>query len=209
MASMNDRTKAVLAAGIASGYLMGRTRKAKLAFALATYVVGRRFRLHPMGVAEEGIHKLKDSPQLSKLGGQLGGQLLQAGRTAATTVVNHRLSSLADGLQSRTAALGGDGQRADEEEPDEGGPDEEQDEDQDEDQDEEQDEEQDEDQGEDRAERRSARSAARSRKAASAGKPEKSGRSEKSGKSGKPVGRSDAARKKAGRSSGSRSAERR
>ena len=164
MAPMNDRTKAALAAGIASGYVMGRTRKAKLALALATYVVGRRFRLHPMGMAEEGMHKLKDNPQLS----QLGGQLLQAGRTAATAAANRRVSSLADALQSRTAALGGDGQRADQggEGGGDGG-------------EEEPDEEQAEDSADrgDRDERRSARSAARSRKAASAGKARKSGSS--------------------------------
>ncbi|MEO3750488.1 hypothetical protein [Streptomyces sp. B6B3] len=196
MASTNDRTKAALAAGIASGYLMGRTRKAKLAFALATFVVGRRFRLHPMGVAEEGIHKLKDSAPVSKLGGQLGGQLLQAGRTAATTVANRRLTSLADTLQSRTAALGGGRQEDGSEEPEK--PDESDEEGSDEG------EGKGSEEGGDgsREERRSARSAARSRKAASSGKSGQSAKSEGSD------GRSDTAKKKAG-SSGSRSAERR
>ncbi|RKN09368.1 hypothetical protein [Streptomyces radicis] len=102
---MEQHTKAALAAGIASGYLLGRRRKAKLAFAVATYVVGRRFRLRPRDLAGEGVRRLKDNEHVAQLTGQIRGELLHAGRSAATTAANHHLTGLAETLRSRTEAL--------------------------------------------------------------------------------------------------------
>ncbi len=99
--------KAALAAGIASGYVLGRRRKAKLAFAVATYVVGRRFRLHPRDLASEGLRRLKDNEHVSQLTEQIRGELAHAGKTAASAATNHHLSGLADTLKSRTEAIVG------------------------------------------------------------------------------------------------------
>jgi hypothetical protein len=94
---MKESTRVALAAGIASGYVMGRTKKAKVAFALASYVVGRGLRPHPRELAHEGVRRLQERPALA----QLGDKLQHAGRTAA----EHRIGALADALHERTEAI--------------------------------------------------------------------------------------------------------
>lgn len=55
---MDDQTKVALAAAIAGGYLLGRTKKGKLALSVATYLAGRRFGLEPRQLATEGMRRL-------------------------------------------------------------------------------------------------------------------------------------------------------
>ncbi|MFE1011886.1 hypothetical protein ACFW4M_11425 [Streptomyces sp. NPDC058794] len=109
---MND-SKAALAAAVAGGYLMGRTKKAKLAFAVGSYLMGRRIGLSPGQVLSQGISGLQRNPQLQELTDQLRGELLTAGRTAATAAANRTLTGLADNLRDRTDALTGAGRRDD------------------------------------------------------------------------------------------------
>ncbi|RKN40911.1 hypothetical protein [Streptomyces hoynatensis] len=115
---MIDNSKAALATGIASGYLLGRGRKAKLAFAVASFVVSRKIGMTPGRLALHGAKRLKDSPQFAALTEQLRQDLLHAGKSAATAAASQRLGSLADAVQARTRALGGrsDGERGHEEE---------------------------------------------------------------------------------------------
>ncbi|MFD5318696.1 hypothetical protein [Streptomyces sp. NPDC127098] len=96
---MKETTRAALAAGIASGYLMGRTKKAKVALAIASYVVSRGFGGGRHGSGSGSDEKQPGMPQL----GQMGGQLLQAGRNIA----GHRIDALADALQARSVLLDG------------------------------------------------------------------------------------------------------
>ncbi|MCM2579965.1 hypothetical protein [Streptomyces meridianus] len=95
---MNDTTKMAIAAAVAGGYVLGRTKKAKFAFGMATYLVGRRFGVSPQQLLAEGLHKLAESPQFSQLGDQIRGELRDAGRA--------RLDSFADALHERTQLLG-------------------------------------------------------------------------------------------------------
>lgn len=95
---MNDSTKLALAAAVAGGYVLGRTRKAKLAFGMATYLLGRRIGVSPQQLLAEGVRRLADSPQFSQLGDQIRGELKDAGLA--------RLDSLADALHERTQLLG-------------------------------------------------------------------------------------------------------
>lgn len=104
---MIDNPKAALATGIASGYLLGRSKKAKLAFAVASFVVSRKIGMTPARLALHGAKRLKDSPQVAALTEQLREDLLQAGKSAATAAASQRLGSLADAVQARTRALGG------------------------------------------------------------------------------------------------------
>ncbi|MFC7896051.1 hypothetical protein [Streptomyces sp. NPDC057381] len=132
---MND-SKAALAAAVAGGYLMGRTKKAKLALAVGSYLMGRRIGLSPGQILSQGMSGLQRNPQLQELTDQLRGELLTAGRTAATAAANRTLTGLADSLRDRTDALTGAGRRDDgydadhgddegyEDYEDEGGPDE-------------------------------------------------------------------------------------
>lgn len=102
---MHHSNKSTLLAGIVAGYVLGRLRKAKLAFAVATYVAGRRFGLHPRTMAAEGVRRLRQSPQVTQLSEQVRGELLSAGRTAVSTAANRRIGALADALEARTRAM--------------------------------------------------------------------------------------------------------
>ncbi|RSS87969.1 hypothetical protein EF919_32475 [Streptomyces sp. WAC02707] len=123
---MND-SKAALAAAVAGGYLMGRTKKAKLAFAVGSYLMGRRIGLSPGQVLSQGLSGIQRNPQLQELTDQVRGELLTASRTAVTAAANRTLTGLADNLRDRTDALTGAGRSDDgyaDDETDEGGPDE-------------------------------------------------------------------------------------
>ncbi|MFE9248959.1 hypothetical protein [Streptomyces sp. NPDC007088] len=131
---MNDNSKAVLAAALAGGYLLGRTRKAKLALAVGSYLAGRRYGLSlhsltPRGLLDEGLTRLRETPQYAALSEQVRQELLTAGRTAVSAAADRHLTSLADLLRERTSALTGvsvgpKGETPDEEEKEKDGPEE-------------------------------------------------------------------------------------
>ncbi|MFJ8884100.1 histone protein [Streptomyces sp. NPDC102402] len=126
---MDDQAKAALAAAVVGGYVLGRTRKGRLAISVATYLAGRRFGLGPRQLAAEGMRRLAEIPQFAELQEQLRGEVLDVGRQAVAAVANRGLATLADGISDRTLRLGG---TADDEDADEYG-DEYEDEDEDED----------------------------------------------------------------------------
>ncbi|MET9351929.1 hypothetical protein ABZY14_02775 [Streptomyces sp. NPDC006617] len=109
---MND-SRTAMAAAVAGGYLLGRTKKAKLAFAVGSYLVGRRVGLSPGQVLGQGLGSLQRAPQFQELTDQVRGELLTAGRAAVTAAANRRLTTLADTLRDRTDALTGEGRRDD------------------------------------------------------------------------------------------------
>ncbi|MCW1098671.1 hypothetical protein OJ963_33055 [Streptomyces sp. RS2] len=109
---MND-SRTAMAAAVAGGYLLGRTKKAKLAFAVGSYLVGRRVGLSPGQVLGQGLGSLQRTPQFQELSEQVRGELLTAGRAAVTAAANRRLTGLADTLRDRTDALTGEGRRDD------------------------------------------------------------------------------------------------
>ncbi|MFE6287239.1 hypothetical protein [Streptomyces sp. NPDC057877] len=92
---MSD-SKVAIAAAVAGGYLLGRTRKARLALAVASYLAGRH-----------GMATLQRAPHFQELSDQMRGELFQAGRAAVTAAANRRLADLADSLRDRTDALSG------------------------------------------------------------------------------------------------------
>ncbi|MFE9702926.1 hypothetical protein [Streptomyces sp. NPDC005930] len=116
---MND-SKGAMAAAVAGGYLLGRTKKAKLAFAVGSYLVGKRVGLSPGQVLGQGLGSLQRAPQFQELGDQIRDELLTAGRAAVTAAANRRLTGLADALRDRTDALAGEGRRGDGEDDEEG-----------------------------------------------------------------------------------------
>ncbi|MFC9465244.1 hypothetical protein [Streptomyces coelicoflavus] len=107
---MND-SRTTMAAAVAGGYLLGRTGKAKLAFAVGSYLVGRRVGLSPGQVLGQGLGGLQRTPQFQELTDRVRGELLTAGRAAVTAAANRRLTSLADTLRDRTDALTDEGRR--------------------------------------------------------------------------------------------------
>ncbi|WP_097869898.1 hypothetical protein [Streptomyces sp. rh34] len=105
---------AKIGAALVGGYLLGRTKKAKLALGLGMFLLGKKIDLDPRQIGR----LLADSPVLGSLNDQVRKELVDATRTAATKAVTQRAGSLADSLQQRTQALGA-GPGADEEELDE------------------------------------------------------------------------------------------
>jgi hypothetical protein len=99
---MDNSCKAAVSAAIAGGYLLGRTRNAKLAFAVATYLAGRRFSLSASQLAHEGLRQLKEHPDLADLREQVRDELLTA-RSAASGSVDRRFASMASALRERGA----------------------------------------------------------------------------------------------------------
>ncbi|MFE5113811.1 histone protein [Streptomyces sp. NPDC056663] len=103
---MDNQTKVALAAAIAGGYLLGRTKKGKLALSVATYLAGRRFGLEPRQLATEGMRRLGEIPQVAELQDQLKGEFLEAGRKAVTSAATRGVGTLTETLSDRTASLG-------------------------------------------------------------------------------------------------------
>ncbi|MGW7548735.1 hypothetical protein ACWGKQ_47595 [Streptomyces sp. NPDC054770] len=103
---MNDTTKAGLAAAVAAGYVLGRTKKARVAFAMATCLAGRRFGLDPQQLLTTGLRKIGDVPGVAELNEQVRGELLGAGRQALAAAADRRLTDLVDSLHERTLRIG-------------------------------------------------------------------------------------------------------
>ncbi|MGV9940197.1 DNA primase [Streptomyces sp. NPDC003401] len=91
-----------LGLAVGAGYLLGRTKKAKLALAVGSMVAGKKLNLTPSGVADLVSRQLKDNPQFKEITEQLRGELRGVGKAASGAMVERQMSALADRLHSRT-----------------------------------------------------------------------------------------------------------
>lgn len=93
-----------LAVGLAvgAGYLLGRTKKAKLAFAVGTMVAGRRLQLSPGAIAGAVTRQLENNPQFKEIGDQLKQDLRGVGKAATGSLLDRQLEGIADRLHDRT-----------------------------------------------------------------------------------------------------------
>lgn len=109
-----------VALGVAGGYLLGRTKKMKLALMLGGMAAGRRVG-GPGELLSRGTKLLETSPELSRLVGDVRGRLLEAGKGAALAVAARQVEALTDRVGKRVESLGGAGEprrgKAEEEEP--------------------------------------------------------------------------------------------
>ncbi|WP_411113664.1 histone protein [Streptomyces sp. 029-5] len=112
---MDERTKVTLAAAVAAGYVLGRTKKGRLALTAVTYLAGRRFGLEPRQLVAEGVRRLGQVPQVAELQEQLRTEGLEAARNALTAVASRNLGSLADAISERTLGLGAKGEEPEDE----------------------------------------------------------------------------------------------
>jgi len=103
---MSNGAKVALAVG--AGYLLGRTRKMKLALMLAGAGITGKFPARPADLAARGLQSLGGSEQLGQLKEQLRVDMLGAARSAALTAVTHQVDSINDRLQGVTSAVGAD-----------------------------------------------------------------------------------------------------
>ncbi|WP_418960664.1 hypothetical protein [Streptomyces tritici] len=90
---------AKIGTALIGGYVLGRTKKGKLALGLAMAMAGSRIKPGEIRGA------LARSPLLSNVNQQVRGELVGAGKAAATTVLNAKAERLADTLHQRTADL--------------------------------------------------------------------------------------------------------
>ncbi|QDQ14567.1 DNA primase [Streptomyces spectabilis] len=88
--------------GVGAGYLLGRTKKAKLAFAVGTMVAGRKLKLSPASLARAVSDQLENNPQFKEIGDQLKEDLRGVGKAATGSLLDRRLESFADRLHDRT-----------------------------------------------------------------------------------------------------------
>ncbi|MGA5042156.1 DNA primase [Streptomyces capoamus] len=98
-----NRTALGLAVG--AGYLLGRTKKLKMAVAVGSLVAGKKLNLSPRMVADLVNQQLKNNPQFKEIGDQLRTDLRGVGKAATGAMVERQMSTLADRLAGRTAKV--------------------------------------------------------------------------------------------------------
>ncbi|MFE4254811.1 DNA primase [Streptomyces sp. NPDC056910] len=90
--------RAAIGLAVGAGYVLGRTKKMKLAFAVGTLVAGKRLRLKDaLGIL--------DSPQFKEIGDQLREDLAGVGKAATGALVERRMEGLAGALHERTEGV--------------------------------------------------------------------------------------------------------
>jgi hypothetical protein len=94
-----------LGLAVGAGYVLGRTKKMKLAFAVGTLVAGKRMHLSPRAVTDMVSQQLQNNPQFKEIGDQLREDLRGVGGAASGALVERRLDALADRLHGRTAEM--------------------------------------------------------------------------------------------------------
>src|SRR3954466_4320525 len=87
-----------IALGVASGYLLGRTKKFKLAITVGSMLAGQRIATSPQGLLKQGSEMLEKNPELQKLQEQITGKLFEAAKAAAITTATSRLESFSKSL---------------------------------------------------------------------------------------------------------------
>lgn len=92
---------AKIAVALVGGYLLGRTKKAKMAMGLGLFLAGKKLDLDPRRLGK----LIADSPALDGLNQQVRTELVEATRSAATEALTQRAAGLATSLARRTEAL--------------------------------------------------------------------------------------------------------
>lgn len=98
---MNSTCRTAIAAAVAGGYVLGRTRKAKMAFAIGTLLMRPPLRTQPGVPRRRRRPPAPGDPHLAGLREQIGGDLVEAARAAASASADRRFSAFADTLRER------------------------------------------------------------------------------------------------------------
>jgi hypothetical protein len=100
---MTNRLPLALAVG--AGYLLGRTKKAKLALGVGTMVLGKKLPLNPQALLGVVNNQLLKNPQFKEIGDQLRQDLRGVGSSATNALVTRQAGALADRLHERTLGV--------------------------------------------------------------------------------------------------------
>ncbi|MGI5193673.1 DNA primase [Streptomyces sp. CA-288835] len=96
-----------LGLAVGAGYVLGRTKKMKMAFAVGSLVAGKRMHLSPRALADLVNQQLQNNPQFKEIGDQLRQDLSGVGKAASGALVERRIDALADRLHGRTEQVRG------------------------------------------------------------------------------------------------------
>ncbi|MFF7971494.1 DNA primase [Streptomyces sp. NPDC007905] len=98
-----NRTALGLAVG--AGYLLGRTKKAKMALAVGSLVAGKKLNLTPRALGDLLQQQLRDNPQFKEIGDQLREDLRGVGKAASGAMAERQMNALAERLHGRTTEV--------------------------------------------------------------------------------------------------------
>src|SRR5215212_2173778 len=104
--------KSKVAAAVAAGYLLGRTKKLKLAVTVGSVLAGQRVSTNPQKLLKGASSLVQNNPALSALQTELRGRAFDAAKGAAVSVATSRIDKLTEPLRTR-----GEKKRADKEAP--------------------------------------------------------------------------------------------
>lgn len=94
-----------LGLAVGAGYLLGRTKKLKMALAVGSLVAGKKMSLSPKMIADVVSQQLKNNPQFKEIGDQLRQDLRGVGKAASGAMVERQMNALADRLHGRTSQV--------------------------------------------------------------------------------------------------------
>ncbi|NUR05012.1 MAG: DNA primase [Streptomyces sp.] len=94
-----------LGLAVGAGYVLGRTKKMKMAFAVGSLVAGKRMHLSPRALADLVSQQLQNNPQFKEIGDQLREDLRGVGKAASGAMVERQIDALADRLHGRTSLV--------------------------------------------------------------------------------------------------------
>ncbi|MFF4905861.1 DNA primase [Streptomyces sp. NPDC001260] len=94
-----------LGLAVGAGYVLGRTKKMKMAFALGSIVAGKRMHLSPRAIADLMSQQLQKNPQFKEIGDQLREDMRGVGKAASGAMVERQMDALAERLHGRTAQV--------------------------------------------------------------------------------------------------------
>ncbi|MER5969990.1 hypothetical protein ABT112_09685 [Streptomyces sp. NPDC002055] len=97
---MTNRLAVALA--VTAGYVLGRTKKARLAIGVGSMVLGKRLNLSPQQLVGTLTEQLRANPQLAEVRDQLRTDLQGVGKAATSALITRQLNALADNLHGRT-----------------------------------------------------------------------------------------------------------
>lgn len=104
---MSEPKNLGMAAAVAGGYLLGRTRKAQVAITAAAMLAGRGLR--PKELVAEGVRKVPGIPAPPSGRGDGDGEDQEAaGRSTVSSLAGRGVAMLAEALHQRTAGLTGE-----------------------------------------------------------------------------------------------------
>jgi hypothetical protein len=95
------------AAALAAGYFLGRTRKMRLALMIAAAGATGKLGTGPRELVQQGVKRLSESAEFSKITESVRGELLDAAKSAATAAATNRIGALNERLQQGPGAAAG------------------------------------------------------------------------------------------------------